>query len=380
MDETRRGFLLAIGGAAVAGCTAPTQRDGTPATTTQGDASDTAGAFDDEPIADTAYGEAYDRVVPSVVQVRAEDGQPVGHGSGFRVLLDGVDDGGDALIATNDHVIPADADYRVQFHGGEWAEAALLGRDPYSDLAILSVSDRPAYAEGLTLSEEGASIGQEVLAIGTPFEFDGSVSLGIVSGVGRSLPGPGGFSIADTVQTDAAVNPGNSGGPLVALDGSVVGTVTATSGENIGLAVSAALARRVLPDLATTGEYEHSYLGIRSVELEPLLAEANELAEPHGVFVVEIPADSPAEGVLHGTDGETTTIDGVQYPVGGDVIRGLDDVSIRTQSDLSRYLTLETTPGQEVSVTVIRDGEERTETVTLGTRPDPDGPVADPPN
>lgn len=382
MNTTRRGLLAAIGGAALAGCAAPVEsgQANDPSVVTETDDTELPReAVTEEAAAETAYGSAYEQVVPSVVQVRAEDGEPIGQGSGFRVALEGVDDDGNALIATNDHVLPPDSTYRVQFHEDEWDEARLLGRDPYSDLAVLQVENQPAYVDRLPLAVDAAAIGEEVLAIGAPFEFEGSVSLGIISGTGRSLPGPRGFSIADTIQTDAAVNPGNSGGPLVTLDGEVVGVVTATRGENIGLAVSAALASRVLPALATDGEYEHSYLGIRSLEVEPLLAEANDLPEPQGVLIVEIPDDSPSEGILRGST-EEATVDGVSYPAGGDVIRGLDDVDVSGQSDLSRYLTLQTSPGDEVEVTILRDGTELTETVTLGTRPDPGAPVTEPPS
>ncbi|MCL9816908.1 S1C family serine protease [Natronocalculus amylovorans] len=349
MKQTRRGLLLALGGGLIAGCTAPTQ----------------SGRSNPDGI----YTQVYEQTVPSVVQVHASVGGQDGQGSGFVAAIDDVNDTTETLIVTNDHVVPDGSDVSVTFHDGTWADVDVLGTDPFSDLAVLSVAEAPSDATPLSLVSEVPPVGEEVLAIGAPLDLQNTVTQGIISGRNRSLPGPQGFSISDTVQTDAALNPGNSGGPLLTLNGDVAGVVSATGGENIGFAISAALAERVLPKLVTDGSYEHSWLGIQSVDVDPTLAELNELADARGVMVVDLPGESPAEGVLEGAS-DSTVVDGTQYPIGGDVIRALDGTEIENQSGLSRYLTLETSPGDSIEITFIRDGDEQTGTVELEPRPD----------
>jgi S1-C subfamily serine protease len=194
------------------------------------------------------------------------------------------------------------------------------------------------------------------------------VTAGIVSGVDRTLPAPNDFSIPDAIQTDAPVNPGNSGGPLVDLDGTVVGVVNSGGGDNVGFAVSAALTRRVVPSLVDDGSYEHSYMGIRLRPVGPLLARANDV--DRGVYVDSVVPDGPSRGVFEGSTGETT-IEGVTVPTGGDVIVAMEDTPIPQRQALSAFLALETRPGDTIAVTVLRDGAEQTVDLTLGSRPDP---------
>jgi S1-C subfamily serine protease len=256
----------------------------------------------------------------------------------------------------------------VQFRDGAWRVADVVGTDVYSDLAVLRVSDPPDAATPLPFVDAERPVGTRVVAIGAPFDLGGSVSAGIISGQDRGLPSATGFTIPDAVQTDAAVNPGNSGGPLVTLDGEVVGVINSGGGDNIGFAISAALTQRVVPALIDTGKYDHSYIGVQLRAVSPLVAEANGLDRARGVIVVETVTGGPAAGVLRGSDGQQT-INGTQVPVGGDVIVGISDTEIRTQADLGTYLALETSPGDTVSMTVLRDGERQTVEVTLGTRP-----------
>ena len=312
------------------------------------------------------YAEAYETAIPAVTLVLAAGESPLEDGSGTGFLID------DEYLLTNDHVIEFTDDIEVQFADEEWSEATVLGSDPYSDLAVLEVEDVPAYAEPLSFANERPAIGEEVVAIGNPFGLAASASRGIVSGVGRSLPSPTGFSIPDAIQTDAAVNPGNSGGPLVDLDGDPLGVVFAAGGEGIGFAISATLAERVVPALIDDGEFDHSYLGVRLDEVTPRIADANDLDEVSGVIVVDTPDDGPSDDVLEGSDEEQ--IDGRTVPVGGDVIVGIDDEEIPNQDALSTYLALETDPGDDVEVTVIRDGERESVTVTLDERPEPEDP------
>jgi serine protease Do len=342
MDASRRQFLAAAGTglASLAGCTAPASEESA------------------EPFVDL-----YEEISPSVVRLRVYGRTgPVGQGSGW--LYD------DGILVTNDHVVANVENVRAQFANGEWTEAEILGTDSYSDLAALSVDVPEPDAEPLPFVDEQAPIGTQVAAIGSPLGLGGSMTTGVVSGQNRSLSSVRNFTIADGVQTDAALNPGNSGGPLVTLDGEVAGVVTQAGGENVGFAISAALTRRVIPSLVESGSYEHSYMGVLIRGVTPLLAKANDLDSASGVYVEDVPDDGPSAGVLQGSTGETT-VEGATLPTGGDVIVALDGTPVATMEELGTYLALETSPDETIDVTVIRDGERQTVELTLGTRPEP---------
>lgn len=343
MNKTRRGFLGAVGAAAVAGCVAPASSQGT---------------------GDGRYKRVYEEVSPSVVRIRTYRNGPRSQGSGF--LYD------DDHVLTNAHVVDGADDIRVQYGDGTWEEVDVVGSDPYSDLAVLEAG-RNTVNDPLPMVSELPDIGTEVLVVGSPLGLEGSASQGIVSGRNRSIPGPNNFSIADAIQTDAALNPGNSGGPIVTLDGEVIAVATAEipGTDNLGFGVSAPLIDRVAPALIRDGEYEHTYMGVGILEVEPLLAEANGLSEAHGVYIASIVEGGPSDGVLQGSDGETE-VDDTVVPTGGDVVVGFDDTAIRTQGELSRYLALKTSPGDVINVQIVRDGTEQTVELELGSRPDPD--------
>jgi len=211
-----------------------------------------------------------------------------------------------------------------------------------------------------------------VVAIGNPFGLSGSVSEGIVSGVDRTLEGANNFSIAAGLQTDAAVNPGNSGGPLVDLDGDVVGVINSGGGDNVGFAISSQLVQRVVPALIEDGNYDHPYMGVTLQNVSPLVAAANRLDDASGVYIDSTLPGGPAEGVLEGST-DTQRIEGVEVGVGGDIVRRLGDTPIATRGDLATYLALETSPGEAMDVTVQRDGSTETVSLTVGTRPEPQG-------
>jgi S1-C subfamily serine protease len=179
------------------------------------------------------------------------------------------------------------------------------------------------------------------------------------------------------LQTDAPINPGNSGGPLVNCDGRVVGVNTAgipaAAGDNIGFAVSATLLDRVVPSLIENGSFAFPYLGVRTSDLTPAVVEANGLNTTRGVLVVETIENGPAAGVLRGTN-RTVVVGDERIPVGGDVVVAIDGTDVRTAEDLTGYLATETSPGEEVTVTVLRDGQRRNVTVTLTDRPSPGEP------
>ncbi len=314
--------------------------------------------------------EIYDAVIDDVVLV-AQAGLEAANGpigSGFVAEIDD-----ERHVVTNYHVVGGADSVECQFVDEQWRTAEVLGTDVQSDLAVLEIDDLPTVADGRSVSNEIPAIGESVLALGNPLGLDASVSGGIVSGVDRSLQSPAGFAIPAAIQTDAPVDPGNSGGPLVDMEGTVVGVVFAGAGRGIGFAIAGPLANRVAPALATDGEYAHPHVGIGVEPVSPALADANDLEEPRGVLVIEIVPDSPADGTLESAD-EVAISGGQALPVGGDVVVAIDGEAIPNQDRLFSYLALETAPGDEVTLEVVRDGEEETAEVTLEERPEVDIP------
>ena len=345
--------VLTLGGSAVlaglAGCA------GSPPTSEPADAEDPDTDTDDA--ADDPEVRVYRETIESVLLVQTDDGE----GTGF--MID------DTHAVTNAHVVGTAESPAIRFSEGEWTTGEVVGSDPHSDLAAIEVESPPESATPLSFADDGAATGQDVIAIGNPFNFDGSVTAGIVSGVDRSIPAPTGFTIPDAIQTDAAVNPGNSGGPLMSLDGEVVAVINSGGGDNLGFGVSARLARRVVPELIEAGRYEHSYMGVSFLNVTPDVAEANDLADPRGLLVSDVVDGGPAEGVLRPSE-ETATVDDTQYPTGGDVMLAIGDAELLANEDLGSHLALATRPGDTISVRIIREGSEETVDLTLGTRPD----------
>ncbi|SIR80699.1 serine protease, S1-C subfamily, contains C-terminal PDZ domain [Haladaptatus litoreus] len=311
------------------------------------------------------YEQLYEETIPSVVSIyvtpqNVAEGIRTGAGSGFVYDHDG-------HVVTNQHVVGEASEVELRFSDGDWRTGNVVGRDINTDLAVVQVADLPDYAHPLSIATGEPKPGQRVAALGNPMGLDGTITAGIVSGTNRSLPTGNGFAIPDTVQTDAAINPGNSGGPLVTLDGEVVGVNRARQGDGIGFAISAAIVARVVPDLVEDGHYRHPYLKISTIDVSPLVAEANGLAEPNGVLVVDVRL-GPASGAFIGCE-TVRELRGREIPVGGDVIVGVDGRSIRSHEELMRYLITETRPGERVEVALIRDGKQMNEWVTLGERP-----------
>jgi len=316
---------------------------------------------------EATYAEVYEETIDDVVLVNVlggEDEPPGGVGSGFVV---------DDHVVTNEHVVQNATDVEIQFRDEQWRTGEVVGTDVYSDLAVLEVEDLPDAVDGLEFAADQPAIGQEVLAMGNPLGLDASLSQGIVSGLDRSLLSPTGFSIPAAIQTDAPVDPGNSGGPLVTLESDVVGVVFAGAGRTVGFAISAQLADRVVPALADDGEYDHAYMGVGVDPVGPLIAEVNDLEDPQGVLIVDVTDDAPADGVLEPAD-DVEIIDGVAVPTGGDVVVALDGEEIPNQDQLSSYLALETSPGDDLEVEVRRDGDSQTLELALEERPETDLP------
>lgn len=311
-----------------------------------------------------AYTNLYNEVVGSVVSIRVGGSSArATQGSGFVYDFNG-------HIVTNQHVVTSADSVDVRFSRGDWREGDVIGTDVYTDLAVIEVNSVPEYAEPLPIADQDPPQGTPVAAIGNPLGLEGSITQGIVSGLNRSMQTEGDFTIPDTVQTDAGIDRGNSGGPLVDLDGNVVGVNRARQGTTIGFAVSPALIERVVPQLVHQGSVEHAYMGIASLDVSPRVAEANDLDEPRGIMVARVVDGTPSEDVFQGSE-EEVEVRGVQVPVGGDIITHINGEKINTHEELSRYLMIETRPNEEIEVTIIRDGEEQTVTMTLGTRPDP---------
>ncbi|MFC7226148.1 trypsin-like peptidase domain-containing protein [Salinirubellus salinus] len=308
------------------------------------------------------YERLYRETIPSVVSVYVtpdDRSQWGGSGSGF--VYD------ETHLVTNEHVVGDADEVDLRFSEGDWRVGRVVGTDPYTDLAVLAVEGLPDYARPLPLADANPAPGVPVAALGNPMGLDGSISAGIVSGASRSMPTGNGFTMPDTVQTDAPINPGNSGGPLVTTDGAVVGVNRAKTGDNIGFAVSAEVVRRVVPDLIAEGRVAHSYLRVRTLDVSPTVAEANGLGETGGVLVVEV-SRGPASGLLRGCR-DTRRVRGRDVPVGGDVITAIDGAPVDSHEALMRHLLVETRPGESVTVDLVRNGRERTETVTLAERP-----------
>jgi S1-C subfamily serine protease len=301
----------------------------------------------------------YDDTITSVVTIQVRTDGGGGLGSGF--VYDG-----EGHIVTNQHVV-ADADaVEVQFDRGEWRTAEVVGTDAYSDLAVLAVDDVPNYAEPLAVQSTQPETGQRVAALGSPLGLQGTITDGIVSGTNRSLPagqqgGPQ-FTVPNTLQTTAAISPGNSGGPLVDCTGSVLGVNTAGAqvGENIGFAVPSTRVERVVPALIQNGTYTHSFLGISSTDVSPAVAEQADLNVTRGALVREVISGAPADGAIQS----------------GDVILRIEGRPVASQEDLASAL-VQYRPGDTVSMQILRDGERRTVEVTLGERPAPGETLGD---
>jgi len=302
-------------------------------------------------------------------------GPQYGQGSGFVYSKDG-------YIVTNNHVV-GDADsITVVFADGTEADATLVGTDPDSDLAVIKVDVPADQLTTVALGDsESLKVGQFVIAIGNPFGLDGSMTSGIVSGLGRTLPAEARtisgnqFSIPDIIQTDAAINPGNSGGPLLNLDGDVIGVNTAIATDvgtfsGVGYAVPSETVQQVVPQLIADGQVEHPWIGISGREMNRTLAEAMNLdSNQRGVLVVEVVPDGPsAKAGLQGSNSEVT-IDGFPVAIGGDIIVGIDGQPVVEFDNLLSHIVQKTAVGDTITLTVLRNGEQMEIPVTLEARP-----------
>lgn len=315
----------------------------------------------------------YSRLNPSVVNITVylnENGSLLSYAQGSGFVYD--DQG---HIVTNAHVVDGADAIEVTFSDGLIREASLVGEDVFSDLAVIK-TELPDGVRPIPLgSMDDLAVGQSVIAIGNPFGLEGTLTRGVISALGRTIPSLTVYSIPQAIQTDAAINPGNSGGPLLNLNGEVLGVNaqietggTTDSNIGVGFAVPVSIMQRVIPSLVQDGKYDWSYLGISGYAVNPFLVKAMNLPVERGAYVSTVTEDGPA-GIagLQGTTG-TTTQDGREVEVGGDVITAINGQPVNTFDDLLVYLSLHTSPGQDVTLTILRDGQYQDVSVQLGTR------------
>ena len=285
-------------------------------------------------------------------------------------------------IITNNHVVDGSQKTTVTFLDGTSYHAKVVGTDPYTDLAVIQVDVNASLLHPLPLGDSSTlRVGDQVAAIGNPFGLSGSMTSGIVSQIGRllSTPGTASFSIPDVIQTDAAVNPGNSGGPLLNMKGQVVGITTAiqsATGEfaGIGFAVPSNTISKIVPVLIKEGKYKHPWLGISGVDIDPDLANVLGLQDTRGFLIVTVVKDSPAEKAgLHGSS-ETKEIDGIKYQIGGDVILSVDHKDVRKIDDILIHLQREKKVGDIIDLEILREGRVTNFELTLEERPNGNQP------
>jgi len=319
--------------------------------------------------------ELYEVTNPAVVNIQVRqivgdsNGPQFGQGSGFVFDTQG-------HIVTNFHVVDGADQLNVIFADGRNSLAEIVGTDPGSDLAVISVADMPEGLLPLSLGNSGSlRVGQQVVAIGNPFGLQGTMTTGIVSALGRTLPskariaGGGQFSIPSVIQTDTAINPGNSGGPLLNLAGEVVGINTAIESSDrqfsgVGFAVPSDSVARIVPILIERGEFPHPWLGISGTDLNSQIRQELGLPpEQVGILVVSILEGGPASGtgLLGYEDGQ------------GDLITSVDGFVIRDFEDLLTFISGKTSVGQTITLSILRNAEQIEIPVELGERPSAEG-------
>jgi S1-C subfamily serine protease len=301
--------------------------------------------------------------------------QPVpqeGSGSGF--LYD--DEG---HIITNFHVVENAEEVIVTLADERVYEGDIVGVDPSTDLAVIKIDGQDLPEPVPIGSSEDLRVGEFVVAIGNPFGQEGTLTVGVISALGRTIESPEGGFIGEAIQTDAAINPGNSGGPLLDLEGWLIGVNSqiispSRASAGIGFAVPADTVQRVIPKLISEGRFPHPWLAARTVSLSPMLAQylreaGADVPVDEGVLVVEVaPGSSVEEAGIRGGDQEVV-IGRVRFAAGGDVIVALDGEPIANFEELTVYLETRKRVGETVDVTIVRDGEELSIPVQLDERP-----------
>lgn len=334
----------------------------------------------ESPLCSPSLSILYERVKDSVVIVRGLKleydslGKPYGYvrvqGSGFVYNYSGA-----MVVITNYHVVKSAINISVTFSSGNGYSAKILGSDPYADLAVLSVEAPIWEFKPLEIvSSSTLKVGDWVVAIGNPYGLAGSMSVGVVGALGRTLTGEftGGYPIANLIQTTAPLNPGNSGGPLLNIEGKVVGITTAivSDSQGLGLAVPSNTILREIASLIVNGSYDmHPWIGVTGVDMDYEIAKAMKVNVTYGWLITSVIKGSPAEkaGLKGGT--KQVTIAGTSITIGGDIIVAINGTKILGIDTLSAYLEENTKPGQVIEITIVRGGKPMNLTLTLGKRP-----------
>ena len=336
---------------------------------------------------DVLYG-IYQKALPSVVYIRVAN--PVseslrtipgipddilwGAGSGFVWDSEG-------HIVTNHHVVETSTgvadEVTVIFADSREGRATVVGSDPHSDLAVIKLEGGDWDLQPAPLGDSSqVRVGQLSVAIGAPFGQEFTMTSGIVSAIGRNIRGQGQFTIPEVIQTDSAINPGNSGGPLLDRLGRVIGIntqIVSNTGNysGVGMAVPVNIVRRVMPSLIDNGEFNYPWLGVSIATVSTTYADEMDLPEgTRGALVVSTVGGSPADKAgLRGSE-STVEINGVDYPSGGDIIVAIGGNVVAGSSELIAHLTYNYSPGDAVTLAVIRGGQAEVIEVTLGQRPE----------
>jgi serine protease Do len=336
----------------------------------------------------------YSQVSPSIVSIHVVEGgsaannsSPFGQGQGGPQVGEALGSGfiwdNQGHIVTNNHVVAGSSTIDVTFTDGRNVEAKVVGTDPYSDLGVIQIDTAGLNIKPITLADSKlVKVGEMAVAIGNPFGLQSTMTVGIISALGRTLPAGEGnttgptYSIPDIIQTDAAINPGNSGGALLNSAGQLIGVTTAIESNNsgtnsgVGFVIPSAIVRKVVPELIQSGHYDHSYLGISGTTLSPALAKAMNLQpSQQGALVEDVVSGGPGDKAGLRASSRQATINGQQATVGGDVVTKIDGQPVTTMDDLIAYLADSTSVSQKVTLTILRDGKEQTLDVTLGVRP-----------
>ncbi|MCH7966295.1 MAG: trypsin-like peptidase domain-containing protein [Thaumarchaeota archaeon] len=278
-------------------------------------------------------------------------------------------------IATNAHVVDDAKKIVVTFLDGRSYNAEIIGTDEYTDIAVIKVNADLKLLHPLPLGDSSnLKVGEQIAAIGNPFGLSGSMTSGIVSQLGRLLPSGSGYSIPDVIQTDAAINPGNSGGPLLNMRGEVVGMNTAiqsTTGEftGVGFAIPSKTIVKIVPTLIEKGEYKHPWIGISGRDIDPDLAKVLGLKDAVGFLIITVVENSPASKAgLIGSE-KTIQVQGVNYPMGGDIILSVDEIEVRKIDDILVHLQRAKSVGDEMILKILRDNRTTNITIILQERP-----------
>ncbi|MCX6031349.1 MAG: trypsin-like peptidase domain-containing protein [Chloroflexi bacterium] len=322
----------------------------------------------------------YERVSPAVVNITTQVlrsnffwGTVPEEGSGSGFLWDR-----EGHIVTNYHVVQGAQTVEVSFGGDVAMPATVIGADPLNDLAVIKVDSVPAGVEPIEVGNSGnLKVGQTAIAIGNPFgQFERTLTVGVISALNRTIETDS-TVLRGVIQTDAAINRGNSGGPLLDSTGRLIGVNSAIyspsgTSAGVGLAIPVDKVRRVIPVLLKEGRYPHPWLGIEGLgyEISPALARGLNLPVERGLLVARLYQDSPADQAGLRTAKREVVVGNRRYLVGGDVITTVDGKPAAKWEDLNGYLEEHTEVGQTITLTVVRDGKEMTIKATLADTPE----------